>query len=528
MPKISKTSKAKKVVAKKKTTTTKTKTTPVKKLVIKKPAVKKKIKAAPKKANQVVVDIISDNEEQFSNYQEAPTAQSVAPVFSSWPNFDNKAKAEDILNEVDEEDEDIQNIPANDVEEYDKQKKFFSDWATQNTPKEGDDKPSLAPNRKSIGLYRRQAVFYLAATMILLVAVAYFFFVKLTISIAPQGENINDSISFSVIGSDASSTASSTDATEITNKTIDGQLQITEIEAEKPFQTTSENVSGAVSEVGGVVTLSNKSARNQPLVVKTRLLSPDGKQFRLKESVVVPAGGSVNANVHADTPGTDMAIDTTVRFTIPGLGTQDKIYAENSEPLTYQTEVKRIVKQSDLDAAKKDINEVLDLQAKNDLQSGSSDQKIVYGDAEDDIVTEFDAKVGDEKPNFTVKAKKKIVVVTFSKAKAVELAKARLSLVVSDDKQISNFNPEQIKYDLVNYDVNTKVAEIKASYSALMSLKSDSSLIDRKKLVGLNEQQISQYLNSFPEVKDYKLEFWPSFIKTAPNLPDRINIQIGN
>jgi hypothetical protein len=53
-------------------------------------------------------------------------------------------------------------------------------------------------------------------------------------------------------------------------------------------------------------------------------------------------------------------------------------------------------------------------------------------------------------------------------------------------------------------------------------------LIDRKKLVGLNKQQIAQYLESFPEINDYRLEFSPSFISTAPNLPDRIEIKIND
>lgn len=534
MPTISKKTKVKKVVPKKKTSTTKVKVTPVKKKIVKKTVVKKTKKIAPKKANQIVVDIISDDENKFSGFENnsrvlEPEQKPVSPVFSSWPNFEKKPEAEDMLSEVDE-DEDSEDVEAKDALEYDKQKKFFSDWAMQNAPKEGEEKPSLAPQKKSIGLYRRQAIFYLGATLILLLAVAYFFFVKLTISIAPQGETINDSVSFEVVGTDASSTATSTDLAINTNKTISGNLQVTEVNAEKTYQTTSEDVStGETSSiVTGTVTLINKYNKNQPLVATTRLLSSDGKLFRLKEAVNIPAGGTVNASVYADKAGADMTVSANTRFTIPGLwaGIQDRIYAENQEALNYQTQAKRIIKQSDLDKAIKDINEVLDLKIKNELQT-SGDEAVVYGDTSTDAVIEFDVKLGDQKDNFTVKAKKNIVAVTFSKEKVNELAKARLSLIVSDDKQLSNFNTNQITYTLENFDEATKTAEIKAYFTALMSLKSDSSLIDRNKLVGLNEAQISQYLNTFPEVKDYKLEFWPSFIKTAPNLPDRITIQIG-
>lgn len=543
MPTISKKTKVKKVVPKKKTSTTKVKAAPVKKKVVKKPVVKKKVikktteAPAPKKANQIVVDIISDDDDKFSGYNNAniiPEQKPVSPVFSSWSDFDRKpqVEAEDMLSEVDK-DEEPRDLKQSEIEEYDKQKNFFSDWAAQNAPKEGEEKPSLAPNKKSIGLYRRQAFFYIGATLILLLAVAYFFFVKLNVIISPQGETVNDSVSFNIVGTDATTTATTTATStdiEAANKTINGNLQISEVSAEKTYQTTGEEVStGETSSVvTGTVTLINKYSENQPLVVKTRLLSSDGKLFRLKKSVNVPAGGTVVAEVYADKAGAEMTVDANTRFTIPGLwaGIQDRIYAENSEAFSYQSQVKRLVKQSDLDAAKKDINEVLDLKVKNDLQVTASDQAIVYGDTDGDITTEFNAKLGDEVSSFTVTAKKKIVVATFSKEKAIELAKARLALVVSDDKQLSNFDASKITYTLESYDEATKAAEVKEYFSGIMSLKSDSSLIDRNKLVGLNEAQISQYLDTFPEVKEYKLEFWPAFIKTAPNLPDRINIEI--
>jgi hypothetical protein len=541
MPIISKKTKPKKVVAKKKTVTTKVKKAPVKKKIVKKVVAKKKTKVsapAPKQANKIVVDIISDDEKEFIPYKELTVETSelkdMSPVFSSWPDFNNKLKvqAEDILSEIEEEGgDDIQETEPKDIEEYDKQKKFFSDWAMQNAPKEGEEKPSLAPSRKSVGLYRRQAVFYLGATLILLLAVSYFFFVKLTIKIAPQGETINDSVSFNIIGTDASSTVSNIDSAKINNKTINGDLTLEDVSAEKTYQVEPEDsaTGETTGTVIGTVTLINKYNRNQPLVATTRLLSADGKLFRLKEAVNIPTGGTVTADVYADKAGADMVVAANTRFAIPGLwaGIQDRIYAENSAAFTYQTQTKRVVKQSDLDKAKKDINEVLDLKIKNELQAITSDKAVVYGDTQDDIVTDFNVKVGDLKNEFTVNAHKKIVAATFSKDKAVDLAKARLSLIVSDDKRLSNFNQDQIKYSLENFDTTTKTAEIKAYFTGLMSLKSDSSLIDRNKLVGLNEAQISQYLNTFPEVKDYKLEFWPSFIKTAPNLPDRITIQIG-
>jgi len=454
------------------------------------------------------------------------------PVFSSWPDFnqsanlENKAEKEETNFNYKNSEEEI--LPSDD-EGYDKQKKFFSDWASQIKPIEGQEKPLLAP-KKSIGLYRKQAFFYLGATAVLLFAVFYLFFSKLTITISPQGETVNDSLTFNILGANASSTATTTEAELNYSKNIDGEVNIVEVDAEKTYQTSGEEVLGG-EDVTGSVILTNKSAKDQPLVTKTRLLSPDGKLFRLKDSVVVPAGGTITANVYADKPSAEMAITTPTRFTIPGLwaGLQDRIYAENSGDFVYQTQVKKYLKQEDIDNAKKDINEVLDLKAKNDLQSSDPSKEVVYGDASSDgVITEFDAKLGDEKTNFTVKAKKEVVVVSFSKDTTASLAEARLSLLVPDDKQLAAFNKDQITYSLENFDPATKLAVVKAYFTGSIFLKSDSTFLDRKKLVGLDSNQISQYLNSFPEIKDYDLKFSPPFIKTAPTLPDRISIEIKN
>ncbi len=529
MPTISKKNKTKKVVSKPKTTTTKTKTAPVKKKVVKKTAVRKTKKPVEKKINQITVDIISDDEfTEIDNKVLEPELKPISSVFSSWPNFDQTEKSDDSSDESEENSlvDILEEVETVNNEEYDKQKKFFSDWAQQNALKDGEEKPNIAPQKKSIGLYRRQALFYLGATVILLLAVAYFFFVKLTIFISPQGEAINDSVSFSVVSDNkSSSTVSSSSLVSSTNKVIDGKLQIKEIIAEKTFSTSEDPVTEDTSSpITGTVTLINKYNKNQPLVATTRLLSADGKLYRLKEAVNIPAGGTITASIYADKAGSDMEVAADTRFSIPGLwaGIQDRIYAVNPTVLNYSS--KKTVKQSDLDKATKEINEILNLKAKNELEN-SNDKASVYGDA-DEAVVEFDVKLGDEKDAFNVTAKKKMVFVSFSKNKVIELAQARLSLLVSDDKQLTNFNTNQISYSLDSFDKNTETAEVKASFTGFMALKSDSALINQNKLVGLNEKQIAEYLNSFPEIKDYRLEFWPSFIKTAPNLPDRINIKI--
>jgi len=60
-----------------------------------------------------------------------------------------------------------------------------------------------------------------------------------------------------------------------------------------------------------------------------------------------------------------------------------------------------------------------------------------------------------------------------------------------------------------------------------MILTSDSNVINPAQLVNLTADQIGTYLKSQPEVNGYTLNFFPSFIKRAPSLVDRIKVNIN-
>lgn len=531
----------------KKTTTKKTdlkKKSPAVSKVVKKPVVKKVSKTAktvkaiktpkllkpvspinavkPIKSNKVVVDVISDEPDFFDKLETKDTM----PSFSNWPDLKKEENSDNNFSETKE------SIPTDKLEdepideEYDKQKKFFADWATQIAPQNGEEKPRVAPQGKSLSLYRRMAVKFIIATLVLLGFVFYFFFPKLSITIIPQSETINDSFAFAV--SDSANSTSTTEAISGVDKKIIGEVKEVVITAEKTYPASSEEISSDVT-VNGQVVIINKYNKAQPLVAKTRLLSPDGKLFRIQESVNVPAGGEVTVAIYADKPGSEMALGAGTRFTIPGLwaGLQEQIYAENRTDFTFQAESKYSINQKDIDLAKKDIVEVLNLKAKNEVDNSKDSEKmVIYNEVADSLNYTIDSKVGEAKAQFVVSASKKIVILNFSKESVSKMAEARLSLLVPDDKQLSGFDGNQITYSLEEYDQETKIAMVKAYFSASMFLKSDSSLLDKKKMVGLNRKQISKYLDSFLEIKSYELNFSPSFITSAPNLPDKINISV--
>ncbi len=92
----------------------------------------------------------------------------------------------------------------------------------------------------------------------------------------------------------------------------------------------------------GVITIYNTGSTDaQRLIANTRFQSPDGKIYRIHDSVTVPAvtkaadvstvPGTATVTVYADSPGDSYNLSTDTRFTVPGFKGDpkyDEFYAE--------------------------------------------------------------------------------------------------------------------------------------------------------------------------------------------------------
>lgn len=429
-------------------------------------------------------------------------------------------------------------LPEDNVEEragLDVQKRFFSNLVAEMKDKNNElplrgelpdfkDEERAGKNRsrKSLNLYRRIAYQFVGLTALLLLVVAYFFLPSLNIDLHPSAEAVGDTLSFKITTADNNESEPDTS----NSRRINGDILVMPISAEKVFEASGEEILG--EEVFGEVILHNEYNKAQPLVAKTRLLSADNKLFRLKEAVNIPANATVKAEVYADEVSEEMAIKPT-RFTIPGLwlGLQDKIYATSDDTFEYRHQVKRYVKQRDLDQAMIEIKKTLATKAEKSLAGLNGGDKVIAYSLDDNAASiKLGAKLGDEMAEFTVSAENKLSVASFSKEEAEKLIKAKLAFLLPDDKKLSAFDSNDISYRLDAYDVEAKTANVTANFKGSMTLRTDANIIDRRQLVNLNETQISEYLSAFPEIDSYELKFFPTFIKRAPSLADRIKVNV--
>ncbi|MDI3496042.1 MAG: hypothetical protein PWQ35_63 [Patescibacteria group bacterium] len=410
------------------------------------------------------------------------------------------------------------------AEETDKQKQFFSDLVTEikQRKESGQDEQREAAektykNKKSIRLYRSLAWKFLILVGLLAAFVFYFSFSKLTILITPKVEAMNDTLYLKIANTEEEVRPG--DARD----QVSGSVNELSLEVEKEYAATGEEFVG--EEIIGKVRIINNYSRNQALVASTRLLSPDNKLFRIKEAVNVPAGGEVTVDIYADTVSREMAIAPT-RFIIPGLwvGLQDSIYAISDEAFSYQQKMEKYVKASDIQLAKSEAYDLLLEKAKS-LKTLRGQDEVLY-EINTPIDIEINAAAGDKVDSFLAKAQAKVLVVSFAKDEVEQLVASKLKVLVPDDRELVEFNPDSLSYTLESYDIEEGLATIKANFSSFMILNSDADVIDKEKLVNLTAEQIRTYLKDYPEISDYDLKFYPSFIKKAPRLVDRIEIKI--
>ncbi|MFH1255275.1 MAG: hypothetical protein V1667_02295 [bacterium] len=368
------------------------------------------------------------------------------------------------------------------------------------------------------GVYSKISFVFVLLTLILAVSAVYFGFSKMTLVIVPAQEKISGSFAFEVIGKTSESVPAPDQIYGLVNQIPVEQLM--------EFSSSGKEILG--EEVTGKVIIFNNYVKNQPLVATTRLLSSDGKLFRLKNTINIPAGGQAEAEIYADAPKPEMAVGSG-KFTIPGLwaGIQDKIYAESNEQMKYSQKVRHIIQQSDIDEAVSRMkNNIID-KARKQAENLYSDYNQAILEVDNNSITqEVNGKVGEEKEEFSVKMKTMVSAVIFKDDEIYEKIKSKIEIELADDKEISKLDKRDISYVLESSSLTQGSAVVAADYKANVILKDSAKSIKKNNLTGLSFEELKVYLNSIPEVAGYQINFFPSFIKKAPNLTDRIEVEI--
>lgn len=281
---------------------------------------------------------------------------------------------------------------------------------------------------------------------------------------------------------------------------------------------------------GGIIKITNTSKSAQPLIATTRFQSADGKIFRIKKRVDVPAGGSVSAEVEADAVGPS-GNGPAGRYTIPGLakGRQAEVYGDAPTALTQASRKIPKVAQADLDNAKSAIQTALS----KDLITAFKGQ-LKFGEElrTESIISQVTnvtakAKVGDNVPTFDATGELLARAVAVMPAKFTQTMTDILKTAAAKDaREFVSLNPTSLRLTLAP-DANNPanlIATLLASASTFMT--ADSPNLGKDKMLGRSEEELRNYLATFPDVADVKLELTPFWAKRIPTFEGNITLSI--
>ena len=359
----------------------------------------------------------------------------------------------------------------------------------------------------SVRLYKRIAFTFIGLTLVLLGVVLAATFSRAVITITPKPVVVRAEVKAAVA------------ADTKTAETVPGMVIANAVSG----QSTAHPVgTGAVvkGNATGTVLLVNKRATPQSLVATTRLLSPDNVLFRLKKGVVIPANSELKGvEVYADQAGSSGEIGPTT-FTIPGLSgdLQKIVYAFSEKPMTGGISNVSAVSQTDIDKAVSDLKDQLAAKANAEIAAQAVGRGFT-GSATfvNEDARSVSAKVGDTVGSFDVLLKLTVTGVYYNKEKLQNLGSAALRANVPSDMELGSNDVSTAEVTVQNASAATGTATLDAVFSGQAIITSDSQLLDKSRLVGLDAATIKAYFKSFDSVSDAQVALSPFWVKRAPS-----------
>ncbi len=287
----------------------------------------------------------------------------------------------------------------------------------------------------------------------------------------------------------------------------------------------------------GEVTIYNSySSESQRLVANTRLLAPDGKIFRLEESIVVPGAkivegkiipSSIKATVVADKAGQEYNIGPVDHFTIPGFQGSEKyegFYAKSESAMAggFVGEIPVPTEDDIKQAKEKAENSLKDYFIALFYAQIPKDFKILDEAKQFQILKEEVNKEVDNQGNFSVMIEAKASAIGFRENDILTIFTSLAKKDLGENFKLKNY---EISYANISVGIN------QGNLSFLVNFKGEFEPpfnIDefKQKIMGKNELEIKTLIFSQSGIEKAKVNLWPFWLKKVPNNTNKIKIII--
>ena len=287
---------------------------------------------------------------------------------------------------------------------------------------------------------------------------------------------------------------------------------------------------------GPIIVYNSYSSDPQKLVAQTRFTTPDGKIFRLAETITVPGAkisegkiipSNIATQVEADKAGPDYNIGPVKIFNIPGFKGTPKyqaFYAESIEgmvggfigEMAYPTsdDIKKGTVEANANL-ESDLKAVLMTQIPKEF-------KIIDGATRFKIIDQKIDKEADETGNFGISSTAQLSVVAFEQETLNSLLTKRAQKDNSDDFDVRS---STLDYGLIRVDFDRGLMSFPVDFKATLVKKINIEEL-KSKLLGKSEIDLKSTILGLNGVKSATISLWPFWVKHVPDSIDRIEIKV--
>lgn len=289
---------------------------------------------------------------------------------------------------------------------------------------------------------------------------------------------------------------------------------------------------------GGTLTVYNSySSDPQPLLVKTRFMTPDGKLFLLTKGITVPGAkiadgkiipSSIEAEVIADKPGPDYNIGPVKLFTIPGFvkGTPkyQAFYGESKADMAGGF-IGEIAYPTDEDIKKAKAN------AQGTLESGlrtvlfaqvPKEFKTLDGATRFRILEQKVDAEADGAGNFGIFTEAQLSLIAFKEEDLKMLLEKRAKHDKGEDFDVRS---SSFEYGLARADFEQGTLSFPVNAKAVLARHIDAESL-KAKITGKSAAELKTMVFGLPGLKSATISLWPFYVKTVPQSLDKITVII--
>jgi hypothetical protein len=329
------------------------------------------------------------------------------------------------------------------------------------------------------------------------------------------------------------------DTSEFEDGIILGQYKEMTIEKTMQFNATGETYASDDGKAKGEVTIYNSySEEDQSLIATTRILSKEGKLFRLAKNVTVPGmkdneAGYVEVAVIADEPGEEFNIEAST-FTIEGFKGKpkyEKFEVKSSKAMTDggspdSNKKLSMISADDIARAREKTIAALEKSLEEEVKNQLGNETSAMFDSVEKEVTKATSTndVKDIVKDFSYTVEQKVKLMTFAMTDVNSVALLKMKEDVDEGYQIeetqSNITFKKSITDFENKTMTMYLDSVAIAWPIIETQKLAESIAGKK------EEEIKVILLGYPAIEKIEFLVKPSWLTGLPISKDKIEVEV--